>query len=254
MRNFLSVFVFLGLINSVHAFTITTSNFLKFAKPEITINVANVDCANAGMTASQLLDRAMEAADLYWNTVATSALELKRGSLVAANLLTDVSLIASKGETGTILIGCNNAHASFAGASTTVGLGQISDSGGVRGIVLINDQNTSVATTNSLTVLALIAHEMGHAIGLGHSEDPIALMYFSLGGKTQERLTQDDWDGATYLYPHDSAPGSCGTIGFTDGNGGPGGKQLPFSLMLLVLLGLAAIKTVRVKAFSPFVN
>ena len=75
-------------------------------------------------------------------------------------------------------------------------------------------------------LLTLLAHEIGHAIGLGHSEDPVAVMYYTIGGKTQESSTQDDYDGVTYLYPQEKEMGgllgSCGTVAILNGGDGPG--------------------------------
>jgi hypothetical protein len=45
-------------------------------------------------------------------------------------------------------------------------------------------------------------HELGHALGLGHSSDTSAVMYAYYGGP-RCALTQDDVDGVSALYPDD---------------------------------------------------
>ncbi|MFA6034851.1 MAG: matrixin family metalloprotease, partial [Myxococcota bacterium] len=48
-----------------------------------------------------------------------------------------------------------------------------------------------------------MTHEAGHVLGLGHSDDPNAVMYYSVKpGETSKRvLAQDDIDGVCAIYP-----------------------------------------------------
>ena len=74
----------------------------------------------------------------------------------------------------------------------------------------------------------MIAHEIGHAFGLGHSEYKESLMYYSISGKYQKWLGEDDVDGVSYLYPNESELdvlgisllGNCGAIASTDSEKG----------------------------------
>jgi len=55
----------------------------------------------------------------------------------------------------------------------------------------------------------VLAHELGHCIGLGHSSDPAATMYFQFSAPNGERgaeLSEDDRDGARFIYPGETAP------------------------------------------------
>ncbi len=55
-------------------------------------------------------------------------------------------------------------------------------------------------------------HENGHVVGLGHSADSTAVMYYRYGG-VQQTLTSDDIAGASALYPMPTPPGSIvGTV------------------------------------------
>lgn len=83
---------------------------------------------------------------------------------------------------------------------TYSGVGNISE-----GNLVIQD-NVSPGTRISSSVLAaIIAHELGHTLGFGHSADSTALMYptISAGGAT---LRTDDQMAARWLYPNGSAP------------------------------------------------
>jgi hypothetical protein len=63
--------------------------------------------------------------------------------------------------------------------------------------------------------VAVIAHEIGHALGLGHSEVSEALMYYQIVPK-RSTLGQDDIDGITFLYPV-GIPGDLAGCGFLGG-------------------------------------
>src|SRR5690606_21495045 len=93
-----------------------------------------------------------------------------------------------------------------------------------------------------------IAHEIGHAIGLGHAEDnqKEALMYFRLVNQRKE-LGQDDIDGVSFLYPmHVDAfgllegglLGGCGTIQLNKNEPpkNPPFSQMVFPLAVMILL------------------
>jgi hypothetical protein len=70
--------------------------------------------------------------------------------------------------------------------------------------LLVNVETGStgnVANADSTLVKIVLAHEMGHVLGLGHSQDTKALMYYNASAKTSFTLAQDDVDGITYLYP-----------------------------------------------------
>ena len=86
--------------------------------------------------------------------------------------------------------------------------------------VIINAQFGAQANFNFLTrdqQLVALTHELGHAIGLGHSESNHSLMFYSIDNKTTPTLTEDDMDGATFLYARNefaSNPFGCSAVHF----------------------------------------
>ena len=53
---------------------------------------------------------------------------------------------------------------------------------------------------------AVISHEFGHTLGFGHSTDPGALMYATLGNGHNGALRSDDQNAARWLYPGSTEP------------------------------------------------
>ena len=227
------------------AWTLVYKGAEGFPTNEITVNVASTNsCSNAGLTASSLLTHLESAMDKFWNQVSESALVLKIGELKSIDIdgdsLTDV---ANKAADNTILVGCNDDISSFSGGFTGAVGGLACSSTVCKGAVIVNTHsNTNVDTYSEDTLHSLLAHEIGHAIGLGHSSVEESLMYYSLSAKTQDFLHQDDINGISWLYPNEDQlgglAGSCASIDLGGGSGGgPNGlafTSLAFILMLLI--------------------
>jgi len=251
---FVLFFVNIFYFKSAYSFTLML-NRLSFPTDKVVINVAGNSCDNNGLTPSRLLDIAHEAINSYWNQVSTANLILEKGSILSAvDVSGDNTTTAStKADANTILLGCSSNSGVFSD-DTILGAGNIiSDSSGVKGVMIISDSNiveNEVAKLSEDDLKATIAHEVGHALGIGHSGDEAALMYYAVGQKVQPNLTQDDWDALTYLYPHPS-PGSCGTISIiNDGNNNSFNffSLFLFGLLLTYLLKKASIFKKETKA------
>lgn len=209
----LSIFTFVFVFSTfmeAQAFTLSNEGRVNLPGPEVSVVVASNTCSAAGFnSANELAAMVQESVDAYWNRIPTCALELTVEGVDSSIDTTSDGLLAAltKTPTGKILVGCSDDADLFA-SSGTLGVGSINTASGDRGALLINNRSSTFANQTAQEKLAIIAHELGHAFGLGHSGDPAALMYYAIGGKVQENLAIDDYDACSYLYPH-SAPGGC---------------------------------------------
>jgi hypothetical protein len=245
----LIIFLLLIFSKNIFAFTLSNSVAAAFPEDEVTINLASHTCDNLGITNEELLDLAMEGVDQFWNLAPISRLNIKRGEII------DVS---SEFQTGSI---CNNDTSSSTGVcspnsdlkvSSNILISCNQDSLGnnfkssaiiavsipnnisnrdINGaLILINDTADNIFKNKDReTKIAILAHEIGHAIGLGHSKHKDSLMYYTTV-PTRESLGEDDLDGIAYLYPMNQPFGTCGTISTSNNN-----KNLFLSLLLGVI-------------------
>ena len=153
----------------------------------------------------------------------------------------------------TILIGCSidtNADAGGCDAAclnSLVGVGTSSFNGVqiFNGYVILNENNGvggEYSTKSESTRTIVMAHELGHVLGLGHSAEPAALMHYSVAQKSNLNFHQDDIDGLNYLYPSNE-PGDglmgCGTISTNNKNN--------FNLVFLLLFLAPLLVLIYVK-------
>lgn len=229
------------------AFTMNNSAKIVFAQDEVKVNVAGGFCTNLGMTDEDLLAIVGNAVDTFWNKSPTSRLKLRKGSIV--NVATDfhtgtICMPSTNCEpnpdlavASDILISCNNNSANFSSSAILAVTipNNISGTTILGSLVLINDQASNQFDTKSRTEQAsIIAHELGHAFGLGHSPVQDSLMYYATMSK-RLALGRDDIDGISYLYPKQQPFSGCGTVDF---NGGDkpnwwGGLLIGFSIIAL---------------------
>lgn len=132
--------------------------------------------------------------------------------------------------------------------------------------IILNGQNTALRNNTSNILYQTILHELGHVIGLDHSEFTNAVMYASLQGINN--LSNDDVNGAvaavnetlrrqeigfvSELARQDEASDSnalaCGSIAFVKGDTPPPGGS---GLIALALGLFIALIPFRARKFLP---
>jgi hypothetical protein len=194
------------------AFTLNNSIGARYKNDKVSVSVAsNTNCTTAGTTIDELEGFIQPAIKDFWNTVPTSRLTLEDGGTydISDALINTGELCLNGGCAGAvpnvsdIVIACNTNTTNFPGASSLLALTlpTVISGKNIKGsVILINNTNGSFGALTKNQKIAVIAHEIGHALGLGHSEKKEALMYYSVVPK-RTSLGQDDVDGITYLYP-----------------------------------------------------
>lgn len=208
----------------LNAFTLNNTMAAAFESDTVKVNIAENECLHIGITNNELLSLVEEAIDKYWNTVPTSRLRLQAGSLVSVSTKFYTDEVCKTGTNcepnpdlivgNDILIGCNDNEENFTdyrilGIAVPNNISNRTINGA---LFLINDRDDNILDQLSRNdILATIAHELGHTIGLGHSPVEDSLMYYKTI-PTRRALGQDDIDGVTFLYPTMQPFGGCGTL------------------------------------------
>jgi Matrixin len=257
----------LGILISTfsHAYTLNNNFGASFKDNNVKVYVdAGTTCATNGITVNELESLIQPAVEEFWNTVPTSSLKLDPAGF-SQSIFTmnhgrlcsptdDACITAANGDADPakraipavtdIVIGCND-HPSNFGGSGVIAVTVPNKFSGKKiagAVILINDAASTFGNLSKNDQISVIAHEIGHAIGLGHSEDKAALMYYRTVN-LRKNLGQDDIDGVSYLYPNGpdifglvegGILGGCATIAYVnDGKNPP--KDPPFFQMLFTL-------------------
>lgn len=221
----------------------------------------DTECSANRITADELADIVKNAVK-FWNRVPTANLNLTAAGFSPATQnindgrlcspTDDACIIAGNADgnlipaVNNIIIACNAFQANFGGSNVLAVTipNKFSGSKIVGAIILINEDSNAFGSLSRSDQIGVIAHEIGHAIGLGHSEDTAALMYYRIMNQ-RKRLGQDDIDGVSFLYPmrgdlyglsENGLLGACGTIGKNNPPGNPPLMQMGITLGLLILL------------------
>ena len=201
---------------SAEAYTLNNNFGAAFKKNKVRVSVTSTTvCNEAGLTIQELESLIGPAINDFWNTVPTSALELKNGGIVDVGGDTSYNSnrlcsFTDSACTGTVIppvkdivIACNDNVDNFEATNIlAVTIPNNFKGRHINGsVILINNRvGSSFADLSTKERISVIAHEIGHAIGLGHSGDSAALMYYKTIGK-RDYMGQDDIDGVSALYP-----------------------------------------------------
>ncbi|MDZ4676818.1 MAG: matrixin family metalloprotease [Oligoflexia bacterium] len=211
------VFVFLRFDPAL-AFTLCSSTSSGMAGWQTKLLKFKLNPTNCPANINDIVDTAMA----LWNSAPTSNLIIKRegtSTEVPANLV-DPNYVA----TDVAVIACDNTFSTNFGTNfenSVAGVGVCRIQGGAitRGYLILNTQaggTANISTFSTTRQHITVAHEIGHVIGLGHSSDQSAMMFYDITSKTKLGLAQDDIDGLTYLYPRSEISGDlpfgCGSV------------------------------------------
>ncbi|MBC7713869.1 MAG: matrixin family metalloprotease [Rhizobacter sp.] len=244
---------------NAHAFTLNNSAKLVFSQDEVTVNVAGGFCNNIGISDTEFLSIVGDAVDQFWNKAPTSRLKLRQGQIVNLATAYHTDLICTAGTNCTpnpaiavasdILVTCNNNTTNFS-SSSILGVtipNNISGNTILGSIVMINDTAaTQFDTKSRAEKVAIIAHELGHAFGLGHSPVEDSLMYYATV-TSRVALGADDISGISYLYPKQQPISGCGTVDMS----GKGPSTWPGLFIGFSIIGLAELfRKKKVKLYT----
>lgn len=207
------------LSNLSYSYTLNNNFAASFKNPDVKVRiVGNTTCENLGLNSIyDLQELVTPAANNFWNRIPTSELRVEEDGFteeitdINERVLcspTDNECIDDANTAGKvvmppvdgIVIACNNNFSAGNILAVTVP-NKFSGTKILGAVIFINNTTNSAFKNLSRTdQIGVIAHEIGHAIGLGHTDERKALMYYRVTNQ-RNSLGEDDIRGVSYLYP-----------------------------------------------------
>lgn len=226
------------MTTQARAFTLVTTNPNQrgWANNEISLLV---NMANCPIDVVSLISDAAA----VWNDVANSNIKVSYGGSTASTAYANPT---------TVYCATNFAAVTGADDDFVPGAASVHTSNNViyEGIIYLNAStgNANISNFDRNALKIIMAHEIGHLLGLGHSSSQNALMYYDATYRNVLSLSQDDIDGISYLYPSDELSGDkmlgCGHIGHLRPPSPPSSQA---SLVLAILLVLPMAVSMRLR-------
>lgn len=207
MKTFFLFLLFLS--SSAHSFTLNSDSNPNFKGwPSGDINFA-INATNCPANVQGLIESALDA----WRNVSSTNVNVNVTGTTTSTTYSNPTTIYCEVNFGAVTGSDEN---SVPGVAGLIPAGGEYATGGVL-VLNVSTGTANISTYNANIVKIVLAHEIGHILGLGHSHDTNALMYFDASAKNTLRLAQDDVDGLTYLYPRDELDGDqllggCGSV------------------------------------------
>lgn len=221
------LFYFNLIASSSYAFTLNSStnpNLEGWSGGDVQLLVNTANCpANVDVVGI------IKDSVAVWNNVPTSSVKVSYGGSTTSTIASSPTTVYCETNFQAVVGADQNFVPGAASVSTTGG--RIS-----QGILYLNVSagNANIANFDQTILKVILAHEIGHILGLGHSGSTNSLMYFDASARQKLSISQDDIDGISYLYPSnefsDNKFAGCGLV-----------KNLPppkgggLTLMMLIL-------------------
>lgn len=213
------IFILSSLIHFSFAYTLNNNFGAAFKNPNVKVKiVGNTICDEIGLNnIYELQDLVTPAAQNFWNRIPTSDLRIEEDGFTGEIPDINERVLCSPTDeeciqdaqtankplmppVNGIVIACNNNFPQPNILAVTVP-NNFSGNKILGAVIFIN--NTTNSAFKSLSrddKIGVLAHEIGHAIGLGHSREKQALMYYRVTNQ-RNSLGEDDIRGVSYLYP-----------------------------------------------------